>query len=501
MKNKIFMFFVLMLLCSFSFAGKTKMPIAADRFYPGNADELTRLLDGYFQDVKLKEKVVGEILGIVVPHAGYVFSGQTAAYSYSLIKENFDYVIVIGTSHYSGKYGLQTCLYDAFKVPNGEIKSDVKLIKKLISKSKVIQDFQYAYLQEHSVEVQIPFILHQIKNAKIIPFIVSDISVEDAKQAAEVIYDELKAKKVLVIVSSDLSHYPDYDTAVRTDGEVIDSILKMNSGMIKTKCENLVIQYARKGLETAACGENAIIAGIEIMKKFGVNDARLLKYSNSGDVENYGDKSKVVGYAAIVFYNNLKGEKTMGNEKLSLDLSDEIKSRMLKIARDSIAEFLKTGRIKEVREKEKIFNEKYGLFVTLNERGQLRGCIGVTEPIYTLNEALPQIACASAFNDPRFAPVSEKELKDINIEISILSKPEKVKSADEIVMGKHGVIVKKGSRSGLFLPQVAEETGWSKEEFLSNLCMEKAGLPPDAWKNKDTELFVFTVYNFSENGK
>jgi AmmeMemoRadiSam system protein B/AmmeMemoRadiSam system protein A len=495
------MFFVLMFLCSFSFAGKTKMPVAADKFYPGTADELTRLLDGYFQNVKLKEKISGEIIGLLVPHAGYVFSGQTAAYSYSLIKENFDYVIVIGTSHYSGKYGLQTCLYDSFRVPNGEIKSDVKLIKKLISKSKLIQDFQYGYLQEHSVEVQIPFVLHQIKNAKIIPFIVSDVSVEDAKKAAEVIYDELKGKKVLVVVSSDLSHYPDYDTAVMTDGEVINSILKMDSEMIKTKCENLVIQYVRKGLETAACGEKAIIAGVEIMKKFGANDARLLKYSNSGDVENYGDKSKVVGYAAIVFYNNMKGEKIMGNEKLSLDLSDETKNKMLKIARDSIVEFLKTGRIKKVQEKEKIFNEKYGLFVTLNKHGQLRGCIGFTEPIYTLNDALPQIACAAAFNDPRFAPVSEKELKDISIEISILSKPEKVKSADEIVMGKHGVIVKRGGRSGLFLPQVAEETGWTKEEFLSNLCMEKAGLSPDAWKDKDTELFVFMVYNFSEDEK
>jgi AmmeMemoRadiSam system protein B/AmmeMemoRadiSam system protein A len=496
--NKFIIIFILIFLYSFSFAGKTKMPVAADRFYPGDKNELNKMLDYFFSGVKQTIKIKGNIIGLVVPHAGYIFSGQTAAWAYSLINEKYDYVIVIGTSHYSGKYGLQTCLYDTFKIPAGDIKSDTKFIKKIISKSKLINDFQYAFLQEHSVEVQLPFLLYKIKDFKLIPFVVSDISIEDAKEAAEIIYNELKDKKVLIVISTDLSHYPDYNTAIKTDKEVIDSILTMNSDLIKTKCENLVMNYIKNGLETAACGEKAIIAGIEIIKKFGANEAKFLRYTNSGDIENYGDKSKVVGYAAIVFYDNLKGEGVMKNEKLELNLSDEVKNKMLKIARESIKEFLKTGKIKKVQEKEHIFNEKYGLFVTLKKYGELRGCIGITEPIYSLNEALPQIACSSAFNDSRFPPVSEKELNDINIEISILSKPQRIKNPDEIVMGKHGVIVRKGGRAGLFLPQVAEETGWSKEEFMSNLCMHKAGLPPDAWKDKDTELYIFTVYNFEE---
>lgn len=487
-----------MFLYSFSFAGGTKMPVVADKFYPGDKNELNRMLEYFFSGVKQTTKIKGKLTGIIVPHAGYIFSGQTAAYGYSLVKEKFDYVIVIGTSHYSRKYGLQTCLYDTFKSPIGDVKSDVKLIKKLISKSRIIQDFPYAFLQEHSVEVQLPFILYKLKDFKFIPFVVSDISVEDAKKAAEIIYGELKDKKVLVVISADLSHYPDYNTALKADKEVIDAILTMNSNLIKTKCENLVIDYIKNGLETAACGEKAIIAGIEIMKKFGTNGAEFLEYSNSGDIKNYGDKSRVVGYASIAFYKDEKGEKNMGNKKMDINLSDELKSKMLKIARSSIENFIKTGKIMKIDEKQGIFNEKYGLFVTLKKHGELRGCIGVTEPIYILNEALPQIACSSAFNDQRFPPVQKKELKDINIEISILSKPEKIKSVDEIIMGEHGVIVKKGSRGGLFLPQVAEETGWSKEEFLSNLCMHKAGLSPNAWKEKDTELYIFTVYKFSE---
>lgn len=497
MKKNI-IFIILIFLYSFNLVAKTKMPVVAGRFYPGDAKELNIIVENYLQNVSLKERINGNLIGILVPHAGYIFSGQTAAYAYSLIKERFDYVFIIGTSHYSGKYGLQTCLYDVYKIPAGEIKSDVRIIKKLITKSKIFQNFEYAFLQEHSVEVQLPFIFNKLKNSKIIPLVVSDISIDSAKKAADVIYNELKDKKVLVVISTDLSHYPDYNTAVKTDAELIDSIIKLDTNLIKLTCENLVINYIKKGLETAACGEKAVITGIEIMKKFGINEAHILKYSNSGDIPDYGDKSRVVGYAAISFYNNMKGEKSMVDKNLDINLTDEQKNKMLKIARDSIKEFIKTGKIMKINEKDSIFNEKYGLFVTLKIKGELRGCIGITEPIYTLNEGLPQIACSAAFNDPRFSPVSEKELKDINIEISILSKPEKVKSADEIVMAKHGVIVKKGSRSGLFLPQVAEETGWSKEEFLSNLCMHKAGLAPDAWKDKDTELYVFTVYNFYE---
>lgn len=494
--KKFITIFIILFLYSSSFATKTKMPVVADRFYPGDINELNKTLDNYFQNVNLKDERRGQLTGIIVPHAGYVFSAQTAAYAYSVIRRQYDYVIVIGTSHYSGKYGLQTCIYDKFSVPNGIIKSDTKLIKKLISKTKLIHDFQYAFFQEHSVEVQLPFIIRKIKNTKLIPFVVSDISIEDAKKAASVIYDELKDKEVLVVISTDLSHYPDYNTAVKADKQVIDAVITLNSEIVKLKCEALVLEYIKNGLETAACGEKAIIAGIEIMKKFGTNEVKLLKYSNSGDIPGYGDKSRVVGYAAVAFYN--KGEKVMESKKLDININEETKVKMLKIARDAIKQFIKTGKIIKIDEKEEIFKEKYGLFVTLKIKGELRGCIGVTEPIYTLNEALPQIACSSAFNDPRFPPVKEQELKDINIEISILSKPEKVKSADEIVMGKHGVIVKKGGRVGLFLPQVAEETGWSKEEFLSNLCMHKAGLSPDAWKEKDTELYIFTVYNFSE---
>ena len=170
----------------------------------------------------------------------------------------------------------------------------------------------------------------------------------------------------------------------------------------------------------------------------------------------------------------------------------------MKIARNSIETFVKTGKAPDITIKDARLNEIEGAFVTITKHGALRGCIGNIigqEPLY---ETVRDMAVAAASQDPRFTPVTAAELKDIDVEISVLSKPRRVKDASEIQLGKHGVIVSRGDHQGVFLPQVADETGWSKEEFLSELCSQKAGLPPDAWKDPDTALYVFTADVFAE---
>jgi AmmeMemoRadiSam system protein A len=172
---------------------------------------------------------------------------------------------------------------------------------------------------------------------------------------------------------------------------------------------------------------------------------------------------------------------------------------MLKLVREAIKTCIKDKKFMEIKDKDTIFDKNYGVFVTLNESGQLRGCVGLIEPIMNLRQGLIEMACSAALNDSRFSPVNLNELDKIDIEISILSENKKIKSPDEIVMGKDGVIVKEGNRTGLFLPQVATETGWSRDEFLSELCEQKAGLARDAWKkDKNLEMYIFTVYAFSE---
>ncbi|TBR14979.1 AmmeMemoRadiSam system protein A [bacterium] len=179
-------------------------------------------------------------------------------------------------------------------------------------------------------------------------------------------------------------------------------------------------------------------------------------------------------------------------------LNKKQKRELLELARNSIKAYLETGKKIQAKTSDPVLSKEMGAFVTLHENGQLRGCIGNLIGTQSLYLNIRDMAVEAAVGDPRFVHLEPSELKNVEIEISVLSPMERVASPDEIILGKHGVLVKRGFRSGVFLPQVATETGWSKEEFLSYLCSEKAGLPKDAWKDKDTELYVFTAEIFSE---
>jgi len=252
------------------------------------------------------------------------------------------------------------------------------------------------------------------------------------------------------------------------------------------------LYYGLRDEKLQLCGGFGVVSALVLAKELGHNKTVLLDYTNSAQVT--GKKTKgiwTVGYSSLVI-DAEKGKKDM--------LNKEQRIKLLTLARKSIETYLATGEKLQVSEIDPVLTKEMGAFVTLNEHGDLRGCIGNmfgTEPLYL---TIRDMAIESATQDPRFAPVESAELKDIEIEISVLSPMEKVKDASSIQLGVHGVMVKRGFRSGVFLPQVATETGWSKEEFLSNLCAHKAGLPPDAWKDKSTELFVFSAEVFSEKG-
>ena len=179
-------------------------------------------------------------------------------------------------------------------------------------------------------------------------------------------------------------------------------------------------------------------------------------------------------------------------------LNEGQQKQLLKIARETIENWLEKKRKIKLDVKDSQLQEKRGVFVTLRKNEQLRGCIGMILPEKPLAEAVVDMAIESATADPRFPPVSFRELKEIKIEISVLTVPKRVKDYQEIELGRDGVIVKRGFQQGVFLPQVATETGWTKEEFLENLCSHKAGLPRDAYKDKDTELYTFQAQVFSE---
>ena len=185
-------------------------------------------------------------------------------------------------------------------------------------------------------------------------------------------------------------------------------------------------------------------------------------------------------------------------------ISEEDGKRLLELARLAVDSYF-SGVEPETKEVEHL-NKKQGVFVTLNKRGALRGCIGLPEPTEPLYKAVVGAAKSAAFKDPRFPPVKKEELEDIHMEISVLTEPELVEKEspealkEKIRVGKHGLIIKHPYGSGLLLPQVALEQGWNVDDFLTNLCY-KAGLPPSAWQREKSEIYLFEAQIFSEVNK
>jgi hypothetical protein len=466
---------------TYLYAQDIKQPNAAAAFYPSNPTELSQMIDGFLNEAN-PEPVEGEIFALISPHAGYEFSGQVAAYGFKLVKgKPYKTVIVIGTSHHYGFSGVSIYPQGFFRTPLGDLKIDSEFTQKLLNRDSDILFEPRAFEREHSVEVQLPFLQKVLTNFKIVPMVMGDCSLSTCQKLSSLLKEAIGNRKdVLVVVSTDMYHGDDYQEA-----EVIDNL---TLSYIKNMDAKGLYHGLREG-KLQLCGGFGVVSAIILAKDLGHNKIKVLDYTNSAQVT--GKKVKgiwTVGYASCAI------DQTKGVAMLNKDQ----RKRLLEIARSSIEAYLKTGKKLEVTETDPMLIKKMGAFVTLHEGGNLRGCIGSligTQPLYL---TVRDMAVEAAVDDQRFSPVRPEELKNIEIEISALSELKKTEDPLSIQLGVHGVLVRKGFSSGVFLPQVATDTGWSKEEFLSYLCSHKAGLPPDAWKDKSTEIFVFTAEVFSE---
>jgi len=279
------------------FKEKLRFPAVAGQFYPENKEELGRMIDEFLSLAKILE-IEREIFGLILPHAGYVFSGPVAAYGFKAISEKkFETVILIGDSHYERFDGVSVWEKGEWETTLGRVKVDENLAKKILSFSKRFFIKDSAHLFEHSLEVQIPFLQKVLKDFKILPIIFGSEN-EDWQNLARAILESTKNKKVLIITSSDLSHYPPYEIAQRADSQTIEAILTVNPEKFTKKIEELEGKFS--GVDTFACAQDSIKTILEIAKNLGAK-AKLLKYQNSGDTP-FGEKSQVVGYSAIAFY-------------------------------------------------------------------------------------------------------------------------------------------------------------------------------------------------------
>lgn len=461
-----------------------RKPAVAGQFYQADAQKLKAEINQFLDQADLIE-VEGEIISLILPHAGYDFSGQVAAYGFKqLIDQPIDTVILIGNSHKERFEGISVFNQGFYETPLGQVAIDQALAEAIMSQDQRIIFKESAHQTEHSLEVELPFLQEVLDDFKIVPILFGNSSLDDYQILAQALINTIKGKNVLLIASSDLSHYPSYQNAQYADSKTINSILTGQVQKLEETIQGLE-QEQFSNLSTLACGIDAIKTIILVSKELGANQIRLLSQANSGDVSE--DKDRVVGYGAIGFFGERRG-----------NLLNKIEQKeLLNIAKASIENFVKTGEILEFEVELEALKQRLGAFVTLNKDDQLRGCLGIFSPTsIPLHQVVAEIAIAAASQDKRFNPVTEQELDQLDYEISVLSDLTEIDHWQEIELGKHGVRIEKGFRSGVFLPQVATDNNWDLDKFMGELCSQKAGLAWDCWKQEDTQLFIFTAQVF-----
>lgn len=477
-------------------AESIREPVFAGQFYPIDSTMLSKQIKFFFENAK-PQKVDG-VVAIIVPHAGYIYSGQIDADAYNQIKKNkYDLIVILGTNHtIAGFTNISVYPKGWFATPIGKLEIDDKVAEQLLKKDDDVTADLSVHEKEHSIEVQIPFIKSLFPQVKILPIIVGIPDIEMCTKFGKTLANLLKHKKVLVVASSDLSHYPNFNDAIKVDNKTLKTIAGLNPEEIVSEMQDQMNKNISQ-LVTCACGEAPIIAAVELAKELGAKSASIISYSNSG-YNSIGSTDRVVGYGAVVISKSKSSpipdvDSIVADNSYKLTLSD--KQTLLKYTRKTLDQYFKVQVLPLPRNINSKLKIKRGAFVTLKKNGELRGCIGHMSEDTPLCTNVGAMALQAAFNDKRFSPLRQEELSQVEIEISVLTPFTKIRNADEIVLGRDGVIVKKGNKQAVFLPQVATETGWSKEEFLDQLCY-KAGLKAHDWK--DADLFTFQADVFGE---
>lgn len=459
---------------------RTRKSVIAGTWYPGHPDLLRSEIRKYL-DKALVPDIKGRLIGIIAPHAGYMYSGPVAAYAYKLLgKHPFKRVVVISPSHHAYFQGVSVYTLGGYETPLGVVPLDRELISELLRICHVVKDLPEAHAQEHALEIQLPFLQVMLGNDFLLtPIIIGTQSYDVCSQLAESLSEICRDKNVLLVASSDLSHYHNDREARILDGTIIKRIESFDPKGLDEDLRNGIAE---------ACGGGPIVTVMLASKAIGANKAKVLKYATSGDVT--GDRSAVVGYMSAVFFDN----PGKGNVKIGVDLglSESEKQILKQLARETIEACVYEKPLPYLNNLTEKLKEPRGAFVTIHKGEQLRGCIGMIEGYRPLWETVRDMAIQAAFNDPRFPPLQPHELKDIDIEISILTPLKPIDNPEEIEIGVHGIVVRRGPYSGLLLPQVAVEHGWDKKTFLEWTC-RKAGLEPDAWKESSTKIYVFSA--------
>jgi AmmeMemoRadiSam system protein B/AmmeMemoRadiSam system protein A len=471
---------------------EVRQAAVAGAFYPSDPKELSAMIDDLLARVS-GPPVTDQILAVVAPHAGYVYSGPVAAYTYAALKgRKFSRVVVIAPSHDVAFDFTSIYEGDAYATPLGNVPVDKAFARQLVKMSSTMQLSTKGHDPtpeggEHAIEVELPWLQKVLGNFELVPIVMGDQSYESSRALgvalAKLIKSDGEEGDTLVLASSDLSHFHTYDDAVNIDHKTLSALEAWDYFSMSRNFQSRIWE---------ACGGAPIVASMVYAERMGANQARVLKYANSGDVT--GDRSRVVGYSADVFVKVPAGKSAA----TPFSLSEQEKSELLALARKSVEFAVEKNQLYEPPASTSItLNEERGAFVTLTKSGDLRGCIGYTSAVKPLYMTVRDTATHAALHDPRFQAVSASELPQLAYEISVLSPLRRVTDVEQIRIGEHGLLMKNGDSEGLLLPQVPVEQKWDRQTFLEQTC-RKAGMNANCWKDEDTDIFSFTAVVFHE---
>jgi MEMO1 family protein len=457
-----------------------RKPAVAGQFYPDNPATLKKDIQSYIADGK---KLDATVRMLISPHAGYIYSAPVAGKGFAAIDKSITTVFLIGPSHHEYFSGIAVSSYDYYETPLGRIPVDKKICTEL-RKNSMVTDNRAAENPEHSLEVQLPFLQTILPSFAIIPILTGECNL---KAVAELIKPYIN-KTTLVIASSDLSHFQPSPRAKEIDGTTVETILSGNAdGFLD------------------ACGDRPIRVVMHLAKMLGLTPVKLDARNSYETVPQAGD-NRVVGYASIAYVEKAATsaspvEAKQKTSPIAEDIPTDVKQFLLKLARSSLESNVKGEKVIQPEQIPAITKSNKGCFVTLTKHGDLRGCIGYIEPIKPLFLAVMENARNAALSDPRFPAVSPQELKDIKLEISVLTEPQPLEYKDpqdllnKLVPGRDGIILEKGWASSTFLPQVWDQLP-DKVQFLEHLSL-KGGMPADGWKTASVKRY-FAIHFVEE---
>lgn len=485
---------ILAMTISGSSMGGVREPILAGSWYPGDPAKLREAVITYLDGGKSSERPVS---ALIVPHAGYRYSGPTAGKGFAAVRgESFDRVILLGPSHRVPLDGAALPNDDAWRTPLGDVPIDKTLVARLAD-SPGFRVFPAAHAQEHSLEIEIPFLQVALAGRfQIVPIVVGRLNDKLCKDLAAGI-DEILTERTLIVVSTDFTHFgPNYGYVPFRD-DIAEEIEQLDGGAIE-KIEQLSptdfkTYVSRTG--ATICGAAPVRVLLTLLENRG-GDMSRLGYARSGDL--MADFTNSVSYASLAYSPPMESGGGPVPDKF---LNEQEQTFLLSLARETIRARLESKEITRVSiggefRDDSPLREVRGLFVTLNKRTRLRGCMGNILGAFPLADGVQHQAQISAFEDPRFPLLELAEFDEIDIEISVLTPPVPVAGPDEVEVGRHGVLLEKHGLRAVFLPQVATEQGWNRDTFLSQLC-RKAGLGPDDWRS-GAKLEVFEAQVFGE---